>query len=161
MDLVSALKKDHQSLKKLYSAGLQKKTTLEEKKRIFKKLSVLVPAHSKSEEQALYSNITELSRIEHFAYEGFEEHHLVDQLIRELKTVRENHVWEAKFTVVCELLQHHIDEEEKDLFPKINKMLSPDIRKELGKEYRELFSEHSKSPQKEQESKYIPTHAAH
>lgn len=161
MDLVSALKKDHQGLKKLYQSGLQKKTTLEEKKRIFKKLVVLVPAHAESEEQALYSNITELSRVEHFAYEGYEEHHLVDQLLRELKTVREDHVWEAKFTVICELLQHHIDEEEKDLFPKLNKMLSLDVRKELGREYRELYADALKSPRKESDSKFIPTHAAH
>lgn len=161
MELVSALKKDHQTIKKLYKSGLQKRTGYEAKKKLFKKLSVLVNAHSKSEEEALYSNITDLSRVNHFAYEGFEEHNLVDQLLRELKSVSEQHVWEAKFTVVCELLQHHIEEEEKELFPKISKMLSLDIRKDLGKEYQYRFSELSKSPTRAQESLYIPSQPTH
>lgn len=160
MELVSALKKDHQTIKKLYTAGLQKKATFEAKKKLFKKLSVVVPAHAKSEEIALYSNVTDLSKVNHFAYEGFEEHSLVDQLLRELKSIREEHVWEAKFTVVCELLKHHIEEEEQDFFPKISKMLSLEIRKDLGEEYADRFEELSKAPRSEPESQFIPTQAA-
>lgn len=161
MELISALKKDHQTIKKLYTDGLQKKTPFEAKKRIFKKLSIVVPAHSKSEEVALYSNVTELSKVNHFAYEGFEEHSLVDQLLRELKSVGEQHVWEAKFTVVCELLKHHIEEEEKEFFPKLVKLISLDIRKDLGVEYRDRFDDLSRGPRSESESLYIPSHASH
>lgn len=160
MELVSALKKDHLAIKKLYTAGLQKKGSFESKKKLFKKLSVLVPAHAKSEEVALYSNVTDLSKVNHFAYEGFEEHSLVDQLLRDLKSVKEQHVWEAKFTVICELLKHHIEEEEKEFFPKLSKMLSLEIRKDLGAEYAERFAELSKGPRVESESQFIPSHAA-
>jgi len=162
MDLINELKKDHRTIKKLYNAGLQKKATFEAKKRLFKKLSVVVPAHAKSEEIALYSNVTELSKINHYAYEGFEEHSLFDQLLRDLKSVSEKHVWEAKFTIMCELLKHHIEEtEEKEFFPKLAKTLSADIRNDLGEVYRDRFDELSKKPPQEAESLYIPSHAAH
>lgn len=161
MELVSALKKDHQTIKKLYTSGLQKKTTFEAKKKLFKKLAVVVPAHAQSEEVALYSNVTDLSKVSNFAFEGFEEHGIVDHLLRELKTVSEQHVWEAKFTVVCEMLKHHIEEEEKEFFPKLSKMLSLDIRKDLGEEYSSRFNELLKGPRNEPESIYIPSHAAH
>jgi hemerythrin superfamily protein len=161
MELISALKKDHQAIKKLYTSGLHKKTTFEAKKKLFKKLSLLVPAHSKSEEIALYSNVTDLSKLRHFAYEGFEEHSLIDHLLRDLKNFSEHHVWEAKFTIVCEILKHHIEEEEKEFFPKLTKMLSLDVRKDLGEEYSSRFSEFIKGPRNEPESLYIPSHAAH
>lgn len=161
MELVSALKQDHQTIKKLYTSGLQKKTPFETKKRIFKKLSVLVPAHTKSEEIALYANVTDLSKVSHLAYEGFEKHSLIDQLLRELKSAGEQHVWDAKFTVICELLKNHIEEEEKEFFPKLSKMLSLEIRKDLGEEYISRFKELSKGPRNEPESLYIPSHAAH
>lgn len=161
MELVTALKKDHQTIKKLYNSGLSKRTTFEAKKKLFKQLSIVVPAHAKSEEEALYSNVTDLSKVNHFAFEGFEEHSLVDQLIRELKNVKEQHVWEAKFTVICELLKHHIEEEESEFFPKLSRMLSLDVRKDLGEEYTLRFAEISNGPRAEPESKYIPSHAAH
>ena len=54
--------------------------------------------------------------------EATEEHHLVHVLIGELKTLDANdEIFTAKFTVLGELVKHHVKEEEGDMFPKAQK----------------------------------------
>jgi hemerythrin-like domain-containing protein len=51
--------------------------------------------------------------------EAVEEHHLVHVLIKELKKLKpKDEVFQAKFTVLGELVKHHIDEEEGEMLPK-------------------------------------------
>ena len=66
--------------------------------------------------------------------EAVEEHHVVKMLIGELKAMPEvNEQYEAKFTVLIENVEHHIEEEEKEMLP--------DAKKTLGKEIEALGDE--------------------
>ncbi|MES2769804.1 MAG: hemerythrin domain-containing protein [Bdellovibrionota bacterium] len=139
-ELISEMKVDHKKLKELYKKGLKKTTSLEDKLEIFESLAPLVKAHAKSEEAVLYAPTCGMDETKHEALEGFEEHGLVELLLEEMKSEGNNDRWEAKFTVVCELLDHHIEEEEQEYFSKIKNIFSHEERIEMGKEYREMFS---------------------
>lgn len=66
-------------------------------------------------------------------YEATEEHHVVDLVLPELKkTDPSSPVFGAKATVLKELIEHHADEEEKEMFPRARKLLSKDELVDLG-----------------------------
>ena len=139
-EITSEIKEDHKKLKELYKKGLDKETNLSDKQSIFDTLVAVVTAHSKSEEAVLYAPTCGEPETKHEAFEGFEEHGLVELLIQEMKSEVKNDRWEAKFTVVCELLDQHVNEEEDEYLPKLKKMFSEEERVQMGKEYREMYN---------------------
>ena len=69
--------------------------------------------------------------------EAVEEHHVVDLVLKELPKVDPKaDTFEAKMTVLKELVEHHIEEEEKEMFPLASK-LGQDEREELGRRLQE------------------------
>jgi len=139
-DIVEVIEKDHKKLKTLYKKGLKKDTSFEDKQEIFEQLVLLVTAHSKSEEAVVYAPTCGDPLTKHEAFEGFEEHGLVELLIEEMKSEENDDRWEAKFMVVCELLDHHVDEEEKEYLPKLKKLFDDRAREEMAAEYLEMFA---------------------
>lgn len=96
---------------------------------LFRTLKALVVAHSKAEEFTLYGlfeNADDSSRRElgHFSYEGYEEHDLIDFLMKEMGTSEEiNLQWRARLKVLIDLLEHHLQEEEGEFFPKVRQVI--------------------------------------
>jgi hemerythrin-like domain-containing protein len=65
--------------------------------------------------------------------EGIEEHHVVDGIVAELEGLSvEDETWGAKLTVMKENVEHHMDEEGSDMFPKAKKVFEEDELKTLG-----------------------------
>ena len=78
---------------------------------------------------------TDLSiKAEGIVPEAYEEHHVVKLVIDELPDVElEDEQFEAKVTVLDELIEHHVEEEEKDMF-KLADKLGKGRLVELGEE---------------------------
>jgi len=71
--------------------------------------------------------------------EGFEEHHVVDEIMGELgETDVTDETWAAKFKVMKESIEHHIEEEEGDMFPKARQVFDKDEIEALGNRMLEL-----------------------
>ncbi|HEV7682428.1 MAG TPA: hemerythrin domain-containing protein, partial [Pyrinomonadaceae bacterium] len=65
--------------------------------------------------------------------EAFEEHRLVKQLLGELdKMDKGEEQWTARFTVLKENVEHHVEEEEGEMFPKARKVLSTEQAEIIG-----------------------------
>jgi hypothetical protein len=98
-------------------------------------------AHAKAEEFALYGMVEEPrngleAELQHFAFEGYEEHDLMDFLLKEMSTSEEvNLQWRAQVTVLSEMLEKHMAEEERDFFPKMAGLLSEQTFEDLGRAY--------------------------
>lgn len=107
----------------------------------FQQLKAAVTAHAKSEEIALYSlfegnDSKHFKELKHFSLEGYKEHEIVDQLLHELNTdLNINDEWAAKFTVLRELLEHHLKEEEEEFFPEVQSVLGKDALGDLAEIY--------------------------
>jgi hypothetical protein len=79
------------------------------------------------------------SKAEEMIDEAFEEHHVVDLVLAELPQVDpEDERFEAKMTVLSELVEHHVEEEEKEMFRLAEKKLGPERIKELGQRMAEM-----------------------
>ena len=99
---------------------------------IFQELEV----HTKIEEEIFYPTITKLNdEIHELVTEGVEEHHVVDSLMEEIRTLSpSDEQWAAKMKVLIENVEHHAEEEEQEMFPKVRQAMGNDTRSELGQQ---------------------------
>ncbi len=99
--------------------------------RLFQDLEV----HTSIEEEDFYPAIHDLSEeIGETVDEGLQEHHVADVLVAEIKALQPGtDDWNAKMTVLVESVEHHIDEEEQELFPSVRSSSEADYREELGR----------------------------
>jgi hemerythrin superfamily protein len=134
MNAFTLLKADHKKvagiLEKLDSTTERGVKTREE---LFTQLKTELDAHTCIEETIFYPALEEADETRDLILEAFEEHRLVKQLLSELeKMSKDQEEWTAKFTVLKENIEHHVEEEEGELFPKARKVLSEEQAETLG-----------------------------
>lgn len=100
---------------------------------LFAQLKTELEIHTRIEEKILYPTLKEVDKTRDITFEAFEEHRLVKQLLAELDKLGKNEeTWTAKFAVLKESVEHHVEEEETDMFPKATKALSEEEVEALG-----------------------------
>ncbi len=134
MDAITLLKEDHRLFRKLLEEGDEtteraKKTRMELLDRLVTELKV----HEKIEEEIFYPALREYDKTKEIVLEGYEEHHVADLIAAELKkTDVSDERWAAKWSVLKENLEHHIEEEEEDMFKKARTLLDKSELVALG-----------------------------
>lgn len=134
MDALKMLKDDHDKVKAMLEK-LDATTERAEKTRpeLLQALKDELTVHEAIEEEILYPALEEFAKTKDIALEGYEEHHVVDTIMSELEaTAPDDETWGAKLTVMKENLEHHIEEEEGDMFPKARKVMDEDELQTLG-----------------------------
>ena len=129
MDAVKLLKDDHKKVKDLFRQ-FESARTADRKKKIAEEAMNELDVHAEIEEEIFYPAAKAKADKEgkELVAEAVEEHHVVKMLIAELKAMPEvNEQYEAKFTVLIENVEHHIEEEEKEMLPDAKKTLGKDI----------------------------------
>jgi hemerythrin superfamily protein len=134
MDALKLLKADHDDVKTLLKK-LDDTTERANKTRTegFAKLKGMLQAHEAIEEEILYPALKEFAKTRDIAFEAYEEHHVVDLILGELEvTPVDDKEWAAKFTVMKENLEHHIEEEEGEMFRQARQVMDEGELEELG-----------------------------
>jgi len=129
MDAVKLLKDDHKKVKDLFRQ-FESARTADRKMKIAQEAMNELDVHAEIEEEIFYPAAKAKADNEgkELVAEAVEEHHVVKMLIAELKAMPEvNEQFEAKFTVLIENVEHHIEEEEKEMLPDAKKTLGKDI----------------------------------
>jgi hypothetical protein len=140
VDALALLKEDHDRVRKLLDEG-EATTERAEKGRteLFTKLKAELEIHERIEEEVFYPALKAHPKARELALEGYEEHHVVDQILSELEqTDPTDEQWTAKFKVAKENLEHHIEEEEGDMFKAARSAFSKEELEELGARMQEL-----------------------
>ena len=137
MNAIDLLKADHEKVKGILSQ-LSESTDRAVKKRteLLEKLELEVRIHTQLEEEILYPAYKAAggkAEAEMY-YEAKEEHRTVDSLVLpDLKgTDPTSPEFAGRVKVIKELLEHHIEEEETDMFPHAKKILGKAKLDELG-----------------------------
>jgi hemerythrin superfamily protein len=135
-DAVKLLEKDHRRFEKLLKDGEATTTRATKRRReILGALAAEIVAHERKEEKVLYPALKRHSEARDIVLEGYQEHHVADVLVGELKHMPPtDERWGAKFKVLKESLEHHIEEEEGDMFKKARSVLGRDRLEELGRQ---------------------------
>ena len=96
--------------------------------------------HMAIEQEILYPAARSVD--EDLISEAYEEHSLAEiALKRLLETDSDDDAFAARVTATKELIEHHVEEEEATLFPKLEKSLGADQLEELGKAMKVRFDE--------------------
>jgi hemerythrin superfamily protein len=135
IDAISMLKQDHKSVERLFKrfemagdrAHVDKRAIVD---RIIEELSM----HAAIEEQLFYPVVrSTVPGSEDITLESLEEHHIVKWVLSELESMKpEDERFVAKVTVLIESVRHHVEEEEKELFPMVRGALGRKALNELG-----------------------------
>jgi hemerythrin superfamily protein len=137
MDAITLLKKDHKTVEDLFKrfekfSDRARKGKRDVVERIIKELSV----HAAIEEAILYPAIRSAvadKELDELVLESLEEHHIVKWTLSELDGMSpENERFDAKVTVLMEIVRHHVEEEEQELFPKMAKAFGKERLHEMG-----------------------------
>lgn len=142
MDIYKALKQDHEEAKEmLEKLSDTTERAVKTREETFEKLKTELTAHSRAEEAVFYAALRDHDESRDDALEGEQEHHMVDILLKELSQMDvSDEQWTAKLTVLKEQIEHHVEEEEGEMFDTAKKLFSDEQAESLG----EAFEEHKK-----------------
>ncbi|HYI66119.1 MAG TPA: hemerythrin domain-containing protein [Candidatus Limnocylindrales bacterium] len=140
MDAIALLKADHDKVKKMLAEG-EETTERAEKTRteLFDTLKSEMLIHERIEEEIFYPALKSHPKARDIVLEGYEEHHVVDEIMGELEmTPVTDETWGAKFKVMKENIEHHIEEEEGEMFKQARQVFDTDELEQLGARMMEL-----------------------
>jgi hemerythrin-like domain-containing protein len=135
MDALTLLKRDHDKVKGLLKE-LEPTTerALKTRTELFDQIKSELTVHEIIEEEIFYPTLKQHPKAKDIVLEGYEEHGVVDILMGELEGMSvEDERWGAKAKVMIENIEHHIEEEEGEMFDKARQVLDRDELEELGK----------------------------
>ncbi|HEY2381981.1 MAG TPA: hemerythrin domain-containing protein [Terriglobia bacterium] len=145
-DAIALLKEDHKNVKGLLQR-LEKTTEddTEERDELLAEVETEITVHTQIEEEIFYPAFKDAIRQESQArlyFEALEEHHVVDLVMPEIKsTDTASEKFAAKAKVLKDLIEHHAEQEETEMFPKARKTLGAARLRELGQELADRKSE--------------------
>lgn len=131
MDAFELLKKDHKKVSQLFKEV--EAASGQAKKQIFSRLKTELDVHANIEERIFYPALENKEEARDITLEAYEEHKVVKDLLAELDNGdAAQDEWDAKLTVLKENVEHHVEEEEGELFSKARQVLSKQEIEELG-----------------------------
>src|SRR5207253_6126819 len=140
MKATDLLKKQHKEVKALFKK-IENTEGARERRRLMNEISIALEGHTAIEEEMFYPAVRglETQKAEEMVLEAFEEHHVVKLVLAELPQVDPaDERFEAKMTVLSELVEHHADEEEEEMFPMCEKKLGRARLEELGQQMQRM-----------------------
>jgi hemerythrin-like domain-containing protein len=134
MDAITLLKTDHDKVKKLLTE-LESTTERGVKTRseLFSTIKAELTVHEIIEEEIFYPELKAHPKAQDIVLEAFEEHHVVDLLMSELESLDvSDETWGAKALVMKENIEHHIEEEEGEMFTQARRVFDKEELENLG-----------------------------
>ena len=122
VDAIQLLTEQHREVEKLFSK-FEKATKADDQEELFVQIADKLAVHARIEEQYFYPAVT-AKKTEDMVMEAFIEHTSVKRLLADLlDTEADDPKFEAQMKVLKEQVEHHVGEEEGELFPAARKVL--------------------------------------
>jgi hemerythrin-like domain-containing protein len=118
---IDLLEQDHRQVEQFFEA-YEKLQNVNEKEELALKICMSLQVHTQIEEETFYPVAREALDSPELIDEAIVEHAAAKQLIAELEEMDPNdELYDAKVKVLGEQVSHHVDEEENQLFPQLEK----------------------------------------
>jgi len=128
------LKADHDRHRDLLERIAATQGDSEDRRTLFEEFRTEVAAHAAAEEQSLYATMLAKPDLRDDARHSVAEHKEIDDLLGELSDIdMASGAWLTRFKALRERYEHHIDEEEKEMFPAAAEDLSATETARLAK----------------------------
>ena len=132
MNAIELLKTDHRKVERLFQK-VKADQEGEEHQELFEQIKQELEVHTHIEETIFYPKLKEEKELEDIVLEGIEEHHQAKMFLRELSNlVDDSEKFEPKLKVLMEDIIHHVQEEEGEMFPKVEEIFEASQLEELG-----------------------------
>ena len=135
MDAITLLTTDHKKVKRLL--GELESTTergVKTRTELFATIKGELTVHEIIEEEIFYPELKAHPKAKDIVLEGYEEHHVVDLLMGELESLDvSDETWGAKAKVMKENIEHHIEEEEGEMFKAARQVFDSAELEDLGR----------------------------
>ncbi|MFL6276682.1 MAG: hemerythrin domain-containing protein [Blastocatellia bacterium] len=134
MNPFTLLKQDHETVSVIFEK-LEPTTerAIKTREELFARLKTELEAHTRIEEQIFYPALKDEEETRDITLEGIEEHNVVKTLLKEMEAMSvDSEEWTAKLAVLKENVEHHVEEEEGEMFPKARKALPKEKLEALG-----------------------------
>ena len=134
MDAIAMLKADHDKVKKLLDElEMTTERGVKTRAELFSTIKGELTIHELIEEEIFYPALKGHPKAVDLVLEGYEEHHVVDLLLGELEDLDvADETWGAKAVVMKENIEHHIEEEEGEMFPQARQVFDRQELDDLG-----------------------------
>ena len=134
MNALEILKEDHKKVSDLF-AKVEATESEKQHQDLFERIKTELETHTHIEETVLYPALEQHEDLKDMVLEAYEEHKQVKTLIREISRLSEgSEKFDAKLKVMGENVEHHVEEEETEMFPKIRKHFSEEKLVQIGQE---------------------------
>jgi hemerythrin superfamily protein len=144
-DALKLLADDHRKVEKLVQKFEKLKDGADqEKQELVREACMELKIHAQVEEEIFYPAARDALKERDLLDEAEVEHTVAKQLISELESMTpKDKLFDAKFTVLGEYVKHHVQEEEKELFPKAKraKLDMDDLGHRITQRKQELMAE--------------------
>ena len=131
----SLLHEDHENVALIFKKieSMKSKETAQTPEQLFKELYTELELHAKVEEDLVYPVFKKYEETRKIVEESLREHQEIDRLLSELKGMRpDDQKWMGKLGELQRKVEHHVKEEEEQLFPQGRKIISEDQAQQLG-----------------------------
>jgi len=141
MDILEKLREEHDQVKQLLEQMVEDDDPTR-RKTLFKEFRTALVKHAGAEEKAVYDRLIRAGgeEPEMLGTEGYIEHGVADDLIARLGRARNKGdvKWSAGIKVLKEIIEHHIEEEESDIFKTARRNFKAPERERMDEEFEKL-----------------------
>lgn len=143
MNIFESLRKDHDRQRSLLEKLTKTHGDTKERATLFEELKTELQIHADAEERHFYKPLIDHEMTQEKARHSIAEHHEIDELIEELETTDfSSPGWLVTAKKLKEQVEHHLDEEEHEVFQVAGKVLTKDLKKVLASEYEGYMKKH-------------------
>jgi hemerythrin superfamily protein len=142
VDAIALLAQQHREVEDLFDRFEQTDAPSQQGE-IARTATLELRLHTTIEEELFYPAVrAQGGELEASVLEDLEEHHVVEMLLDELDAMSpDDERFGAKFTVVSELVRHHLEEEEDEQFPLVRDAMSQQELADLGQQMEARYAE--------------------
>jgi hemerythrin-like domain-containing protein len=140
---ITMLKQEHEEVKKLLAKLMETSDgAAKTRSDLLQKIATKLRAHTRIEEEVLYPALRDAGsdKEKKMYYEAMEEHRAVEELVLPdlEKTDPSSPQFAGRAKVLKELVEHHVEEEESELFPDVEQLFDPGRLSSMGREMADL-----------------------
>lgn len=135
MDTFELLKHDHNEVKALFKQILDNHAF---DPNVYHQINYEMQLHMHAEEEYLYPVLENEEKTRDLILEAYEEHTVARDLMGKIdKSTQDEEKWLAKIKVLCDVFEHHVEEEEKDLFKLAKSIIGKEQDQEIADKIRQ------------------------
>lgn len=148
-DALELIHSDHEEVSALFEQALHDETPSAQRRKATAQILQALTVHAEMEEQLFYPALRKAGGREDrdMVLEAYEEHGVVKDLVAKIEAIEgRDETLKAKLTVLKELVQHHVKEEESEIFGEARERLGDERLQRLGEEMQRFKQRRLKGP---------------